>query len=204
MGNKLEGRKLTFSHFGFSCIDVYAMTKFYTEVMGMSLSDSGPIPHKIDDDNVEIVFLTTDPDDHHQLVLASGRSKDSEIATSTYRGGDFGASILQMSFRLENLAVLRSMVERFKAAGITSFGPTNHGNAWAVYTRDPEGNPIELFVDSPWYVSQPFGAPLDLSLSDEEIFASTKEMCSEQPEMDTYEAWSGRMAKTIVENQASI
>lgn len=204
MPTKLEGRKVTFSHFGFSCIDVYAMTKFYTEVMGMSLSDQGPIPHKIEDDNVQIVFLTTDPDDHHQLVLASGRPKDSEIDMSKYRGGDFGASILQMSFRLDSLDVLRSMVERFKGAGITSFGPTNHGNAWAVYTRDIEGNPVELFVDTPWYVSQPFGEPLDLSMSDEEIFEITKTLCGKQPEMDTYAAWSERMAKTIVENQASI
>lgn len=203
MPNKLEGRKVTFSHFGFSCIDVYAMTKFYTEVMGMSLSDSGPIPHSREGD-LEIVFLTTDPDDHHQLVLASGRPADSTINTEKYRGGDFGSSILQMSFRLENLDVLRSMVARFKDAGITAFGPTNHGNAWAVYTRDPEGNPVELFVDTPWYVSQPFGERLDLSMSNEEIFAQTQALCREQPEMDTYAAWSERMAKTIVENQASI
>lgn len=204
MPSKLPGRKVTFSHFGFSCIDIVAMTKFYTEIVGMSLSDSGPIPQARQGDGVEIVFLTSDPDDHHQLVLASGRPADSEIDNSKYAGGAFGSPVLQISFRLESLDVLRSMVERFEGAGITAFSPVNHGNAWAVYTRDPEGNPVELFVDTPWYVAQPFGHRLDLTMSDEQILAVTQELCEQQPEIDTYAAWSARMAKTIVENQASI
>ncbi len=28
---------------------------------------------------------------------------------------------------------------------------------------DPEGNGIEIFTDTPWYVPQPHGVPIDLS-----------------------------------------
>jgi catechol 2,3-dioxygenase len=27
-----------------------------------------------------------------------------------------------------------------------------HGIAWSVYARDPEGNTLEFFVDSPWFI----------------------------------------------------
>ena len=55
--------------------------------------------------------------------------------------------------------------------------PMSHGNAWSVYFDDPEGNTIEAYVDSPWYVPQPFGDPLDLSMPDEEIQRITEARC---------------------------
>jgi hypothetical protein len=35
-----------------------------------------------------------------------------------------------------------------------------------VSVRDPEGNRIELFVDTPWYVQQPLRIPMDMNLPD--------------------------------------
>ena len=37
----------------------------------------------------------------------------------------------------------------------------NHGNAWSVYFRDPEGNRIEIFCDTEWYIEQPCVEDLD-------------------------------------------
>jgi catechol 2,3-dioxygenase len=56
-----------------------------------------------------------------------------------------------------------------------------HGNAWSVYFEDPEGNGVELFLDTPWHVQQPQFVPLDLSMSDEEIVAWTEEAFANEP-----------------------
>ena len=45
-----------------------------------------------------------------------------------------------------------------------------HGNAISVYFRDPEGNRIEVFIDTPWHVQQPLRQPIDLSLPDQELW----------------------------------
>ena len=31
---------------------------------------------------------------------------------------------------------------------VTNISPINHGNAWAIYFQDPEGNRIEVFTDT--------------------------------------------------------
>ena len=38
-----------------------------------------------------------------------------------------------------------------------------------MYFLDPEGNRLEFFCDTPWYVEQPHRVALDFSLSDEEL-----------------------------------
>src|SRR6185295_12527764 len=88
------------------------------------------------------VFLTRDPREHHQIA---------------FRMGDF--------------AGLREMYRAVQAeAGVTEIAPVSHGNALSVYFRDPEGNRIELFVDTPWYVEQPLRIPMDMSLPDAELW----------------------------------
>jgi catechol 2,3-dioxygenase len=37
-----------------------------------------------------------------------------------------------------------------------------HGNAMSIYFRDPEGNRLEVFMDTPWYCEQPLREPIDL------------------------------------------
>ncbi|WP_457824679.1 VOC family protein, partial [Staphylococcus aureus] len=49
----------------------------------------------------------------------------------------------------------------------------NHGNSWSIYFKDPEGNILELYTATPWYVSQPWRVALDLSQTDEQIEAET-------------------------------
>ena len=48
--------------------------------------------------------------------------------------------------------------------GLHDLRSTDHGNAWSIYFLDPEGNRIEVYAPSPWYVSQPCQAPLDIAL----------------------------------------
>jgi catechol 2,3-dioxygenase len=57
----------------------------------------------------------------------------------------------------------------------------NHGNAWSVYFKDPEGNGIEVFCDSPWAVRQPQAKPWDLSLTEEQLRRQTEAQFRDAP-----------------------
>jgi catechol 2,3-dioxygenase-like lactoylglutathione lyase family enzyme len=197
--SRLEGRKLSLSHLGVCCFDLPKMVAFYTGVLGMTRTDGGALPSPFD---AELVFLTTDPAEHHQLVLVSGR-KEGAIQRGPALGGSFGTAIFQLSFRLEDLATLRRVRDRLAAAGCTHLIPVNHGNAWSLYTRDPEGNALEFVVDSPWYVHQPCGEGLDLTLDDAEILRQTQALC-ERKGGEPYAAWRERIAKQIVGDQAGL
>jgi catechol-2,3-dioxygenase len=155
---------LKFSHMGISVKDMPRMEAFYTRALGFTVTDRGEAG------GMQLVFLSRDPLDHHQIVLASGRP--SELPANT-ANPQFGPSINQISFRLGSLADLRDVHERLLAEGASDLFPANHGIAWSIYAHDPEGNNLEFFVDTDWYIKQPFLIPLDLSRSDEELTRET-------------------------------
>ena len=195
----VEGRRLTLSHVGLSCFDLVRMEDFYTRVLGMTVTDRGEVAGG----SAQLVFLTTDPSEHHQLVLASGRTEGT-ILEGPVLGGSFGAAIFQLTFRLQDLATLRRVQQRLVAEGNTNFVPLNHGNSWSLYTRDPEGNALELVVDSPWYVHQPSGTLLDLSLDDAEILRQTEELCRATGDWQPYDDWREQIARRITDDQARL
>src|SRR5882724_3154953 len=195
----VEGRKLALSHFGLSCFDLARMEDFYARVLGMTVTDRGDVAGG----GARLVFLTTDPSEHHQLVLASGRT-EGVILEGPVLGGSFGAAIFQVTFRLEDLATLRRVQQRLVAEGNTNFVPLNHGNSWSLYTRDPEGNALELVVDSPWYIHQPSGEFLDLSLDDAEILRQTEAICRATGDWQPFDDWREKIARQIADDQARL
>lgn len=176
---------LMFSHFGMAVSDMAKMEDFYTRVLGFTVTDRGEAI------GMDLVFLSRDPADHHQIVLVSGRPDD--LPANPYHP-QFGSVINQISFRVGSLAGLRQLHEVLEREGATSIMPANHGIAWSIYCHDPDGNNLELFVDTDWYMTQPFLVPLDLSQSDEDIHASTLAMCREQPGFEPYADWRQRFA----------
>jgi catechol 2,3-dioxygenase len=184
--------KVSLSHLGISVYNFDRMLDFYTRVMGFIISDTDILPFA----PIKIAFLTSNPQDHHQLVLVGGR-KEEEIPTDPPHGGSLGSQLFQLSFRLPDLATMKTMKRRIEAEGLHNQVPMNHGNAWALYVRDPEGNALELFVDTPWYVTQPCGFPLDLELSDEAILAETEAYCLAQPECTPMTEWQATQAAKI-------
>ncbi|WP_203337591.1 VOC family protein [Nocardioides limicola] len=196
----LEGRRIAVSHFGLSCLDFSTMLDFYTRVLGLTQSDAGAIESG---GGTEIAFLTTDPREHHQLVLASNR-RDRTIESTPVVGGSIGSNVFQVSFRVRDLDTLRRIDARLEAEGISARNAISHGNAWSLYCRDPEGNALEFFVDSPWYVAQPCAEPLDLARSDEEILEETRQYCFAQSEVLPYGEWVTRVASMITTDQAEL
>src|SRR6266478_6728786 len=59
--------RLRFSHFGLSVQDIHAMERFYCDLLGFSVTDRGEAL------GFELVFLSRSPEDHHQIVLATGK-----------------------------------------------------------------------------------------------------------------------------------
>lgn len=154
------------THFALFVQDLPKMEAFYTQVMGMTVTDRGQARSA----PVQMVFLSSDPAEHHQFVLVSGRPDDVNFSLNQ-----------QMSFLVDSLDELRDMRDRVTDAGIKITQCVTHGNAWSIYFNDPEGNRIENYVHTPWYIPQPHSAPLDLDRSNAEIMAYTEAHCREYP-----------------------
>jgi catechol-2,3-dioxygenase len=183
---------LLFSHMGLSVRDIANMEKFYTEVLGFTVTDRGNAG------GMDLVFLSRDPNDHHQIVLATGRPETMPANTANPQ---FGPSINQISFKVASLPDLRDIKDRLETWGGQSLFPANHGVAWSIFAHDPEGNNLEFFVDSQWYIRQPFLIPLDLSRSDEEIVAETQRLCEESDGYEPYADWRAKIAPRMAAYQ---
>ena len=197
LDNVLPGRKIGISHFGVSCLDYPKMLDFYTRVVGLTIADQGRISAG---GGTDLAFLTTDPNEHHQFVLASGR-RDPVIETTPVDGGSIGSNVFQVSFRVRDLEALRRLNRRLDAEDLCGQMAMDHGNAWSLYVRDPEGNGLEFFVDTPWYVAQPCAEPFDLEDPDEVILARTEAYVRSQPEGQPVEEWSAALADRILDEQ---
>jgi len=170
-------------HLGLYVDHLNVMEQFYTSVFDLIVTDRGQVPRL---GNRNIVFLSGTDDAHHQLVLIDG--KDPKSGPSV---------VFQMSFFVDELNDLRRVEKRLIANNITSITPITHGNAWSIYSHDPEGNGLEIYMDTPWHVSQPHGKPFDLSQTDEQIYAFTQALIQEHPTFTSQENWRSNMLSKI-------
>ncbi len=197
MTAKVESKRaanLMFSHMGLSVKNIEMMEAFYTGVLGFTVTDRGTAG------GMQLVFLSRDPRDHHQIVLATGRP---DVLPANTANPQFGPSINQISFKMGSLSDLRDMHERLTAEGGSSLFPANHGVAWSIYAHDPEDNNLEFFVDSDWYIKQPFLIPLDLSKTDTEIVELTRSLCESSEGFEPYGAWRERVAARMTPFRAT-
>lgn len=183
MSNRTRAR---FSHIGIHVHDIEAMTTFYTELMGLEVTDRGRLPVP---GNPQIVFLSSDPEEHHEIALVEERND----------GGIEAGVVNQISFHLENLDELRAMKSEAEKVGVTRFLPISHGRGWSLYFPDPEGNGIECFVDTPWHVRQPVVDALDLSQTNEEILAHTEATYRDAPDFQPLERWKESLTRRLEE-----
>jgi len=161
---KAEAPILQYSHMGLMVKNIDPMENYYTRVLGFTMTDKGQAKRH-GDKGPRMVFMTLDPSEHHQLFLTEGRPD----------GVTSGAILHHLSFRLKCLGDLKKMHDRLKAESDREIRAACHGNTWSLYGLDPESNSIEFFVETPWYVHQPFYEPMDFDQSEEEIFNRTKE-----------------------------
>ena len=173
--------ELSLSHFGLFVFDLPTMVRFYTELLGFVVTDRGINRGR------EIVFMSRSPSDHHQIVMTPGRtgSRDDQV-------------INQLSFRVDGLDAVKAFHALIKdRTDVSEIRPLSHGNAWSVYFRDPENNRLEVFTDSPWYVTQPRGDALDLSLPNDEIFRQTEAACRNDPGFKPVAQWQAQFKERL-------
>jgi catechol-2,3-dioxygenase len=176
--------EFAFSHMGIFVADLARMEDFYTRVMGFTVTDRGNL--ETPRGQVYIVFLSRDPREHHQIILATGRP-----------GSLAFNPINQISFRMGDFAGLREMHRRLTAEKTKELYAVSHGNALSVYFPDPEGNRIELFVDTPWYVQQPLRVPMDMRLADGELWQWAEAEAKKQPGFKPVEDWRAEMKRRM-------
>jgi catechol-2,3-dioxygenase len=175
---------LVFSHLGIYVKDLARMEAFYTRLLDFTVTDRGRLdtPRGL----VELVFLSRDPDEHHQIVLATGRPDA------------IGFNVInQISFKADSLATLRTMHRRLTDEGMPDIAPVTHGNALSVYAPDPEGNRLELYLDLPWYVTQPMRVPVDLTLDDNALMQRVEEHARGLPGFMPRAQWREGMARRM-------
>lgn len=182
--------QLRFSHVGFFVRDLERMADFYSRVLGFTITDRGTL--ETPRGTVGLVFLSRDPGEHHQIVLASGRPENLPFNP-----------INQISFRMADFAGLREMHRRIQGEAVSEIAPVSHGNALSVYFLDPEGNRIELFIDTPWYVTQPLRIPMDMSLPDEALWQWAEDNARKLPGFRPVEEWRADLEKRLLGEEMS-
>ena len=169
---------------GMFVADLARMQDFYTRVLGFTVTDSGDM--ETPRGRLQFVFLSRDPREHHQIVMVSGKPRDLGFNP-----------INQISFRMAEFKGLREMYRRLVAEEVAELHPVSHGNALSVYFHDPEANRIELFVDTPWYVRQPLRVPMDMRLSDAELWSWAEREAARHPGFKPVEEWRAELARRM-------
>ncbi len=164
------------SHVGIHIRDLEAMTAFYGRLLGMVVTDSGEANGR------RYAFMSRNPREHHQLVLATGRTGEPDMLV-----------VNQLSFRLDSLEDLQRYYAILEKEGVKGLNARHHGNAWSLYFLDPEGNRIELYVPTEWYVSQPWRAPIDISRTAAELVAETAALMRDNPTSRPVGDWAAEM-----------
>jgi catechol 2,3-dioxygenase len=171
------------AHCGIYARDVGTLADFYTAVLGLVVADRG-ISQRT---GTELAFLTASPSQHHQLVIMAGRA------------AEVPSTVNQLSFKVADLDQLKAVYARVQQAGIgkDKIRPVSHGNALSIYFADPEDNGIEIYIDTPWYVPQPHGVPIDLARSNAEIMAETEKHCRATPGFMPLDAWEAEVGRRL-------
>ena len=165
--------RLTLGHSTLATLDLDRLAAFYCDVLGFHVTDRGPVP------DGEIAFLSQDPSAHHQIAMVSGGPVPDRAFVM----------VEHLAFRTGTLDDLRRLRAALIEAGVEGIIPICHGNAWSLYFKDPEGNGVECFVDTPFHVAQPSAKGFDLDQTDEEIERATREAFGGEPDFSPMAEW---------------
>lgn len=172
---------IQFKHIGIHVYDLDGMTRFYQNMFGLVVSDYSV------EDNLQIVFMTGSPDDHHQVVLIGGREP-----------GILSKHLLnQMSYKADGLDEILEVYRKAKELGLDDVETVTHGNSWSCYFRDPEGNRQEVYCDTPWYITQPHLTFLDFDKSAADIRADTEALVRADPSFRPRDEWKSEIRAKI-------
>ena len=147
-------------HLGLYVKDVERSVAFYREILGLQVSDRSPRG---------AVFMTAQDRvaEHHELLVAPGREGDGKV-------------LQQISFRCGSLADVKEFYRIFLEREVPIQRVVTHGNTVSIYFEDPDNNTIEVYWPTGIDVPQPFGQPMDLNKSDDEILSRVRQLVSDR------------------------
>jgi catechol-2,3-dioxygenase len=153
-GDKLDSLEmLGLGHVGMYAKNPASLAGFYRDVMGMQVVGGSDASHLIG----ATAFLSSRPrEEHHEIAMFS----NAENAHSAFKVG--------------SLAALKRFYQKIVRRGIPMKFQFNHGNAFAFYFADPEGNLIEVYWRTGLEYPQPFAEPTDLTKTEEELLEELK------------------------------
>ncbi len=169
------------SHIGLRVGDLPKMIAFYERTLGLVLTDKGALSGR------ELAFLSRNPEEHHQVVMVHDPASKEPLSSAQ-----------QISFKLKTLEDLRTFYAALLVQKVSGLEGRDHGNSWSLYFFDPEGNKIELYLPTPWHVSQPWRASLDLAMPAEAILAQTAQRMKENPTSRPAAEWTDEMRGRLV------
>ncbi len=183
--------QLRWSHAVLRVRELETMLAFYTGLLGFRVSDRGPLappgpPGATPGDGPELVFLTQVANEHHQLAMIVAR------------GAEEATSLEHMAFRVDSIAEVKEMLRRVREDPRIADGqPVTHGNAVSLYFKDPEGNGIEVFCDTPWHVRQPVLMFWNPEHTDEQILDEIRQHIERAPEFQPLEVYQAKQARRL-------
>ncbi|MVA71909.1 VOC family protein [Agrobacterium vitis] len=176
-------QQVSISHVGLFVHDLALMREYYINVLGFIVTDEVP---------GRMCFLSRNIEEHHQVALFAGRTADTP-------------QVQQLSFKLDTLEEVREVHRRLVDAGTKEMRCVSHGIAWSIYFPDPEGNRLEYFTDTEWYVKQPCADPVDFTLPADEIYriseATNRAHEDFQPLHEWRDRFNEKLKQKILETQ---
>ena len=169
---------ISLSHFELYVSDVAGMEEFYSRNLGFVVTDRG-------EGKDGMVFLSRNPEEHHQLVLNPQQSRR-----------PIKSPVDHISFRVNSITDLR-VFHRALQASSTNYQTVSHGTTWSIYFQDPESNRLEIFTDTPWHVNQPCRFEVDLELSDEDLVKFAENKIRDLPGFRKVEVWREMHTKSV-------
>ena len=125
--------------------DVERAVEFYTEILGLDVTER----------TGQFAFLTFG-ERHHDVALqglgpdAPSRGDeplDSSEARRASHGPNRGVGLYHAAFEVEDPEALAATHRRLRERGI-SVSPVDHGISKALYFSDPDGNGLEVYLDT--------------------------------------------------------
>jgi catechol-2,3-dioxygenase len=169
-------------HVGLRCHDVAGQLAFYTEVLGLTVTDH--------DEELGIWFLSARPEtEHHELLLAAGRDVPQDARL-----------IQQVSFRCGRFEDVLGFYRRFVDRGVRLDMVVSHGNAVGVYFYDPEGNRCEVYWQTGLTARQPFVQHIDLETDTDELLEAIRRSVADHGDTGftegSYRDWTRRQGRS--------
>ncbi|WP_135533622.1 MULTISPECIES: VOC family protein [Halostella] len=123
-----ESRPTQVGHVHLKVRDVSRSVQFYTDVLGL----------EVEDEYGQFAFLSWGK--HHHDVALQGVGEDAP-------GPGPGIGLYHAAFEVETADALRAVYRRLRDREVT-VTPVDHGISKALYFDDPDGNGMEVYLDT--------------------------------------------------------